>query len=493
MDPSTVESTLLKLALLAVTILFVVFQARIAKGTIRNSISFALFVLGISAWWNFSLLRGDPHVHFWEQYHYVLTGKYFDEIRYDGLYRCSMEALLESSGNSALRETPFRDLSDNRYRTLREQVALHGTCRSRFEGERWSAWKADVNWFHAAVGARWNRMLFDHGCNASPIWLFIAGLWLHDTPVSRDLLVWNLCLDLIGLLVMWVALAASIGIGPVSIAAVLWGTNVLGGEQWTGGAFLRKDWLIAMGLSLAVLKRKRLCEGAVLLSVAIASRILPVLNLAALVALRKGRSLRYFRNVFSALVILIGITSVSPGLKSWSEFIGVLAKHQATEGGNVVGLPRLVDNIVMCRYGTAGRSDGSCDLPEFRELTFESLTSRALSLAIGLILICGILWRTRALAVWEQLAFFSLGYVALTDIASYDTEIFAFAGLLALSRPILGVILLCGQILIALTYLGQLQGNSFYLVSSGLLVLTTIVCLVHGDWQVTSDENEQLL
>ncbi len=56
----------------------------------------SLAVVSVFAYCNFGKFHGRANIHHWEQFHYTLSAKYFDELRFDGLYVASVEAQKES-------------------------------------------------------------------------------------------------------------------------------------------------------------------------------------------------------------------------------------------------------------------------------------------------------------------------------------------------------------------------------------------------------------
>lgn len=451
-------------------------------------------LLGISAWWRFVPVDKTLPIHTWEQFHYVLTAEYFPEIRYNGLYQCAAAAVAAPAGDGVQAEKPFRDLHDNTYQTLSEQNRLHGNCRDRFSAERWDAWTRDVTWFHSKLGPSWDRIFFDHGCNASPLWLAIASQWTRGSNLTDSTLQWNSYLDAVLLLCLWILLVFTIGIGPTSIAAVLWGTNVLGGYEWTGGAFLRKDWFVLSGIAIAASSQGKNLLAGVIHGFAVLGRILPILPFAWILARRKrSESVRFGLGAVIALSIGIALPTIMYGVDIWPDFIANLRKHQATHGGNVVGLPRLIDNIALCRFGPYGQNEGGgCDLPEFKVESFESTAGRTVALLLGLTIAVLLFRRTSSMSLWENLALSALTIPLLVDVASYDTEYLAFSGLVTLNRPRLATVLLGTNLLVAIVSLGGLPGNSFYLVSSGILTLGVIFVIMHGEGGRGARESDAL-
>ena len=86
---------------------------------------------------------------------YQPFAKYFDELRYDGVYLASALAYAEDErGGSlaAIAGTRIRDLRDFRMRTVGELSDEIAKVRQNFSPERWDAFKRDISFFRAAMG-----------------------------------------------------------------------------------------------------------------------------------------------------------------------------------------------------------------------------------------------------------------------------------------------------------------------------------------------------
>jgi hypothetical protein len=141
------------------------------------------------------------YYHRWDQYHYYMGAKYFPEIGYDGLYKCSTiaqdeigKATVEIDGKSRTfdlkaevrkSDKKIRNLSgDNLLMKVDDLLANPEQCRSRFRPERWEQYKRDVTFFatQCYVDSYWTNMQQDHGYNPPPVWTLAGYLLgnLHD-------------------------------------------------------------------------------------------------------------------------------------------------------------------------------------------------------------------------------------------------------------------------------------------------------------------------
>lgn len=337
--------------------------ARTAKGRTKTSTwtkasTWALRVLGMLgflAYFNFGAFHFNGiRVHLWDSLHHYLGAKYFDEIGYDGLYECIALADAEDPrlGPGAAGRV-LTDLRTNRMTTAAEVVAHPDRCHARFSGARWSDFKADVAFFRARFpDADWQNVTTDHGFNASPAWLLIAHPLAGDDPVTMTRLGVLAALDPLIMLAAFAALVWAFGWERAALVAIVWGTYFPGRLWWTGGSFLRWDWLAALLAGLALLRRDRPFAAGGLLAYAALSRVFPAFALAgaalaALVAVIRRQKVdraivRVLAGAAVAAVLLVPLASAVRSGPGWSEFARNLAKHTSTASPNRMGLAVVV-------------------------------------------------------------------------------------------------------------------------------------------------------
>jgi hypothetical protein len=315
----------------------------------------ALGLLGLCAYFNFGSFHFDGiYVHLWDGLHHHLGAKYIDELGYDGLYDCIAVADAEDP-----REAPraaqrvLTDLRTNRMTTAADVVAHPDRCRARFTPERWSAFAADVAFFRGRFpDADWQRVTGDHGFNASPVWLLVAHPLAGSAPVTGTRLGVLAAIDPLLMLAAFAALVWAFGWERAALAAIVWGTYFPGRLWWTGGSFLRWDWLAALLAGLALCRRGRTFAGGALLGYAALSRVFPAFALAgAALALivsairRKPFDRATGRLLLGAAVVavlLVPLSSAAHRGPIWSDFARNLAKHTSVPSPNRMGLASVI-------------------------------------------------------------------------------------------------------------------------------------------------------
>jgi hypothetical protein len=432
----------------------------------RKRVMGVLGVLGLLAYFNFGAFHfGGIYVHLWDGLHHYLGAKYIDELGYDGLYDCVAVAdaedpvLAPRAGRRVL-----TDLRTNAMTTAADVVAHPERCRARFSAERWADFKSDVAYFRGRFpDADWQNVTGDHGFNASPVWLLAAHPLAGDAPVTATRLGVLATLDILLMAAAFAALVWAFGWERAALVAIVWGTYYPGRLWWTGGSFLRWDWLAALLAGLALCRRERPFAGGVLLGYAALSRVFPVFALAGAVlallvsALRRrpvDRAIvRLLLGAAVAAAVLIPLSgAVRPG-PVWSDFTRNLAKHTSVASTNRMGAAVVLsfDRSTTARAlaGHGGEVRGQWESAQGRTLH----ARRALWLALGLAGLVALGFALRDQPAWcacvlgllliplgRPLACYYYAFVAALPLASERRpEVAGIAGALALASGIVAL------------------------------------------------------
>jgi hypothetical protein len=240
-----------------------------------------LGVLAAACWWNLGRFHYPSFGHLSETYHYYVGSKYFPELGYTNLYRCTALADAESRRGAEVEARYARDLGTNRIAPAAELLRDPQVCQRRFSPARWRAFRRDVAFFRERLPApRWARTQVDHGYNATPAWGLLGGLLARTGPATerRILLLW--LLDPLLLLSAGAAIAWAFGWRTLCVAALYWGTNYPAQYGWVGGSYLRQLELAALLVGIACLRRGRPAAGGALLAVSSLVRVYPAVAFA---------------------------------------------------------------------------------------------------------------------------------------------------------------------------------------------------------------------
>ncbi len=238
----------------------------------KRFVGLALGVTSIVLYFNGFKIGYQKFWHRHDQYHYYFGAKYFRELGYDGLYKCTVVAEDELGQVTDTFETTAPDgttrrqmitvdmsaevrAKDKKIRNLGgdnllmpASVALEHpeVCKSRFSPERWAQFKKDVRFFRwSTLDGKdyWDGMQKDHGYNPPPVWTLTGYLIASTHDATEGFMQLLGVIDEVYILAMFVGIYWAFGWRVFSVAAILWGCQSSAPNYWTLGAFLRQDWL----------------------------------------------------------------------------------------------------------------------------------------------------------------------------------------------------------------------------------------------------------
>jgi hypothetical protein len=466
----------LRLLLAAIGALALIYEVRARRlgaptsERTRQRFAWALTVLAFGVYFEFfnPNVHNPGYYHRHEIYHYYVGSKYFDELGYKRLYECSLLAESETRGRKPAATREVRDLDTNELKPLSVIGILDQPerCKRRFTPERWQAFKADIGWFvKNSDRGYWEGMQRDHGYNPPPVWTLVGGAIASLQPASDGFLKALAALDVllhvgIALLFNW-----AFGVRVMATAVVFWGANAPADYAWTGGAFLRQDWLFLLVLSVCCLRRRRFALAGFAVTWAALIRVFPVLfALGAaipivLVVIRRIRSgtprrlldyvprehLGFCAGAVVAVAVLVPAGAIRYGAESYREFVAhTLGTHRNTPLTNHMGLQtQLVhDWSGRLRFAKEDALGGALDAWKRGRLErFEQ--RKPLFVAITVFVLAWTIWalrRTRLL--WVGFALSLPLVMCLTNLTCYYYSMFIVAAVLVAVRPQLGVPLL---------------------------------------------------
>lgn len=327
-------------------------------------------VVAIAAYTNFGHFHGGAMVHHWEQFHYFIGSKYFPEVGYDGIYTASLAAERELDLGHRI-QSHMRDLRTNEVVGVGALVNHMTEVRERFTDERWAVFKEDIRYF-----LKTNRYSYftnirrDHGYNPTPTWTFTAQLFSRWPAASDRTLTTLAWLDPILLGVMFFMIFRTFGTRVGCLALIIFGLGYPWRFDWVGGAFLRQDWLAAVGVAICLLKRRQFGLAGGLIAYAFMVRVFPggFLVGPAVVFIRHlvdGKPTIWFRRLTIGFIVGVALclaagSLTGAGPSAWTEFKWNLDKHHGTWLTNNVGLK----NTLLYDRATMRREDVDFSLPE---------------------------------------------------------------------------------------------------------------------------------
>lgn len=439
----------------------------------RRRIAWVFAILAFFAFFDFfnPNTRYSEYYHRHEFYHYYLGSKYFREVGYHRLYECTLIAEVENGRLEQVKNREIRDLRVNLIKPVSQTYILTDPdqCKKHFTKERWETFRKEVDWFYrSAAGSYWEGMQKDHGYNPPPVWTMTGKLFgsfgTADDSFFKVLASIDVFLHAgIVLLFYW-----AFGWRTMAVATVFWGVNAPADFYWTGGAFLRQDWLFLLVAALCCARKRRFFLAGFALTWSALLRIFPglfVLGWAIIIAIWTIQAIRSRKRApgdtakgllayvhpdhrrvilgcVTALATLVPASIAVTGADSYKAFYEhTLKTHQNTPLTNHMGLETMLVHNWEGRM-RFGRDDNLDDpfqgWKQGRLERFQKM--KPVFIAIVLTLFVWTVWalrRTRLL--WVGMALSLPLVMSLTNLTCYYYSMFIVSAALVSVRPELGV------------------------------------------------------
>ncbi len=331
---------------------------------LRGGLLGALGVVSLLTYFNFGFLHFGNAIHDWEWTHYYVGSKYFRELGYDRLYECIAIADTEDGLKRRVEKRKITNLRTNALEDTADVLAHPERCKSHFSAGRWDGFKRDVRFFRDRQSARrWDDLQTDHGYNGTPVWNIAGTLLSNLGPANKGQLYALAILDPLYLLAAAGVLWWAFGWRATSVALLVLATNFPSRFYWTGGSFLRWDWLFYTVAAVCCLKKDKPLVAGLALGYATLLRVFPGFVgvgpvLAAGYGLARGRGLdrrllQFFAGTALSAAILVPVSlETGGGVAAYRQFVHNTVKHKETPLTNYMGLR----TVVAYRPDEAGRS-----------------------------------------------------------------------------------------------------------------------------------------
>jgi len=435
---------------------------------VRNQLLALVGIVSFFAYWNFGAFHFHNYTHFHEAFHYYVGAKYFDELSYLRLYDCASIAEAE---NPALRRRvelrKITNLSTNVLGDTTDVLAHPERCKQHFSPARWAAFRADVDYFRTRLGVKgWQDALGDHGYNATPVWNIAGTLLANLAPASDEQIWWLTRIDPLLLAGMLALIAWAFGWQALCVALAVFATNFPSRFTWTGGAYLRWDFLFYMTAGVCLIKKDRPLWGGYLLGVSALLRVFPVFLLLGpllIVVQQLGAQLRLrsrarggWRSSLdrSCLRVLLGAAlaamtlvpislAISGGVGGYRAFVHNSKKHVATGLTNYMGWR----TVAIYKQAEAGRhlfSNRETDpWDRWKAARLRTFHQRRWLYAAGVIGFVGLLaWAVRGRSAWEAAAMATVMIAVVPELTCYFYSFLIVPALLWVRVRSAGIVLL---------------------------------------------------
>jgi hypothetical protein len=322
---------------------------------LRNGLLITLGVLSLGAYWNFGFFHFRNYIHVWDTYHYYIGSKYFNELSYDRLYECASVADSESPG--LRRRVELRKIMNLRTNMLggtADILAHPERCKQHFTPERWESFKQDIAYFRTVHGVkRWEEAQTDHGYNGTPVWNIVGTTLANTAPAGPTQVFLLALIDPAFALGMLGMIWWAFGWRTLCIALIVFASNFPSRFYWTGGAYLRWDWLFYLVGGICLIRRDRLVLGGFFLAYSTLLRIFPLFVFVGplmVLAQEYHRTRKIdprYRSVIAgaalAVLVLVPLSLIkSGGIDGYRHFAQNTAKHASTPLTNYMGLRTLI-------------------------------------------------------------------------------------------------------------------------------------------------------
>ncbi len=312
-------------ATLAVAAYFVLRRVAWLRGGLgrRATIGALMLMVAGSGLYYFSAvhgLRNANYSHRWDTYHYLLGPKYYDEIDYYDLYRCTAQAVPQIPDSAKTKH--LDSYKGAKVGELRAQAS----CEAQFTPERWEEFKSDL-----AVYGEGNRyravahMMRDLGYNGTPSHSVIAGWVANHIDLSAATLAQVPLIDIAFLCIGLGAMVWAFGWRLGLTVALFFFVDACDRYSTNGGSFFRHFWSMSLFLGVACLGRRRYGWAGFWLTASTAMNVFPLvfmLGLAAKGAVEWWRS-REFPVRFRVFVLGAAVAAVLFGTAGASSARGV--------------------------------------------------------------------------------------------------------------------------------------------------------------------------
>jgi hypothetical protein len=423
----------------------------------KRIVTLALVVfggLGVAAYVGSDDLGASNFVHRWELFHYYLGSKYPRELGYKRLYTCAAVAQseLDPGQRAEVMARKIRDLETDIIQEAAPVLEHPEECKRHFSPQRWKAFKKDVAWFrHSSSRSFWEGMQTDHGYNPPPVWTmsghFFGAFFPAATTQSMGVLA---SLDTIVFALTFFFVWWGFGLETCCLVLVFWGTQFPANGYFTGGAFLRQDWLMFLVMSACLLRKRYWALAGAALATSALLRVFPALffagiGLVALSHLYKHKRfakhhLRVFAGAALATVVLVTGSVAVAGEKSYEGFVEHIALHHRTPLTNNMGLS------VLLSYTQAGRAEFTRDknlLDEFGKWADAHSAAlarrRPMYLSLnGFFLVVFIMAVRRIKTLWIAMGLSAILLVTIPSLTCYYYSFFLVPALLSKASRVTG-------------------------------------------------------
>jgi hypothetical protein len=443
-----------------------------------------LAVLGVISYFQFFQIGYKEFYHRWEFYHYYVGSKYYKNVGFENIYTCTAVAESElPDGSAAPNDRPRQDIKTRKLRDLRVNLIVDNAewvehpekCKDRFkksdgsfDTETWESFKKDIAFFRRVMwGNYWRDSQKDHGYNPPPVWGITGWFFANLHPASEVYCKILSAIDVCLFSAMFGLVAWAFGWRVMCVAIVFWGTQDASPFYWTGGAFLRQDWLFYTITSACMIRRKKYFWGSAMLTYGAMLRVFPLFFffgwavVAAAYIYKKLKTDPAHRQLGLGLVVasvtLFSVSCAVHGVSSWPDFFHhTLQVHGTTALTNNMGWKTVVAHSAEGRMQVAKDPRMQDPFEKWKQMRNER-AEKDLKLVkwagriVMLAMFAYACWHIKNLWVVEALGM--LPAIAMVEVTCYYYSYFIFGALLSKGRRPIEFALILGALLTEVCHL----------------------------------------
>lgn len=294
----------------------------------------------------------EHYLHRWDAFHTVLGAKYHDELGYFDLYKCAI-AVDRESGRHFRSVKTVRDLRTREFVPVREHLRGND-CEERFTPERLEEFKADLNTMGPSMRPHdWQRLFKDKGFNGTPFYTVVVTALMGVGGTTMAGLTGTALVDVGLMYLAFIAVGWAFGVRRAAIFAIFFCSFFPNRYVHMGGSILRFDYVAALAVALAAIKKDRWGIAGVLMAWATMVRIFPILFAGGvflkiladvLLSRRWDRKFTFFTAAFTgclALFLVISFVGLEGGTEDWMGWWNNMQVHNSKSASFRIGFRHL--------------------------------------------------------------------------------------------------------------------------------------------------------
>ncbi len=287
-------------------------------------------------------------LHRWDAFHTVMGGKYFDELGYFDLYLCANA--IDQQGPRRLRGVDeIRDLRTQKI-VPAQQLLAGNDCAERFTPARLEQFRHDLDQFtEFSNPGMWKDLFKDKGFNGTPFYLWVTKQLGARVDVDLVGIRRLATIDVVLMLLAFAALGWAYGVRTAAIVAIYFCVDFPNRFEHMGGSILRFDYVAALLIGFAAIKRGHWGVAGGLMAWATMVRVFPavfVLGLAIHAGLEWRETKQWrpehkrFAAVFvtaCALMLMISLVGLEGGWHNYLTWAEDMKVHTQTSAAFRIG------------------------------------------------------------------------------------------------------------------------------------------------------------